>query len=89
MPVDFCEDQSTGATIDNPYNCASFFICENGTAWLMWCPGGLLWHSERHRCEYPDLVDCGSRPTFTTPPSTTTEALPTTAEPGHPTTQPA
>lgn len=76
-PVDFCKNQPSGATIENPYNCATFYLCEGGKAYLFWCPGALLYHGERNRCEYADIVDCGSRPTFTTPSTTTTTMVPT------------
>merc|ERR1711988_2101924 len=45
------------------FNCAKYWHCdaERGTHFL--CPNGLVYEASKVQCDYPDRVDCGSRPT--------------------------
>ncbi|XP_053643770.1 peritrophin-1 isoform X2 [Cherax quadricarinatus] len=46
-----------------PDDCSKFCKCSlDGLAWEYDCPGTLLWDDELKTCNYPENVDCGTRP---------------------------
>lgn len=71
-----CAGQPDGTYIRDPYDCASFYTCDNGIALKQHCPKDLLFNTELNVCDYPQNVDCGDRPIVTTTTSypETTEA---------------
>ncbi|XP_069184034.1 peritrophin-1-like isoform X2 [Procambarus clarkii] len=45
-----------------PTDCSKFCICSGGTAYEKECFPGLVWDDTRNVCNWPNLVDCGTRP---------------------------
>lgn len=44
-----------------PDNCAEFYHCSEGVAYLKTCPQGLLFNINLDSCDHPGNVDCGDR----------------------------
>ncbi|CAG8547575.1 404_t:CDS:2, partial [Scutellospora calospora] len=44
----------------NPDDCSSYIQCSNGYPYVMPCPDGLQWSTEKLRCEWPENSDCGA-----------------------------
>jgi len=61
-PDDICVGRNDGWYPDL-FNCAKYWHCsaEKGTHFL--CASGLVYESNKVQCDWPDRVDCGSRPT--------------------------
>jgi len=61
-PADICVGRKDDWYPDM-FNCAKYWHCdaERGTHFL--CPNGLVYEASKVQCDYPDRVDCGSRPT--------------------------
>ena len=47
-------------------NCNGFFVCTNGNKFKKSCPGVLRWSTVKNHCEWPNSVQCGSRPVTAT-----------------------
>lgn len=60
--ADQCAGQKDGTMLPDPENCHRFYICDGEQAWLLVCPGVLVWNIEGNTCDYPQNVDCGNRP---------------------------
>ena len=43
-------------------NCNGFYVCTNGNKFKKTCPGVLRWSTIKNKCEWPNSVQCGSRP---------------------------
>ncbi|KAK8748310.1 hypothetical protein OTU49_016066 [Cherax quadricarinatus] len=47
----------------DPEDCTSYCECDGTTAFHFTCDPGLLYNDVIHVCDWPDNVDCGTRPT--------------------------
>jgi len=56
-----CSDKDDGYYPD-PYSCERFWQCERGTAFHSKCQPGLFYDPINVMCDWPENVDCGSRP---------------------------
>ena len=43
-------------------NCNGFFVCTSGNKLKKMCPGVLRWSTIKNHCEWPNSVQCGTRP---------------------------
>ncbi|XP_032218734.1 chondroitin proteoglycan 2 isoform X2 [Nematostella vectensis] len=74
----FCEEKKNGDYAD-PSNCNGFITCSNGYAYKRDCPFNLKFDTKKLECEWPNKVNCKSRPTTVpyvtkpTPPSGNSE----------------
>ena len=61
-PADICVGKRDGWYPDE-FNCAKYWHCdaEKGAHFL--CANGLVYESTKVQCDWPDRVNCGSRPT--------------------------
>ncbi|KAK3928152.1 Peritrophin-1 [Frankliniella fusca] len=71
----------------DPKDCSKFINCWDGTAAEQECNAGLLFNPEKSYCDYPENVDCGSRPN-PLPPQPPSQQPPTQS-PGYPTLPPS
>jgi len=59
-----CPHVTCGADGDypDPQDCTGYVICSNGTPYCQRCPTGLYYDIPESQCDFPQNVDCGSRP---------------------------
>ena len=50
--------------VGHDMDCASFYMCENGTATVFMCPENMLFNLEVNKCENATMVYCDKRPTL-------------------------
>lgn len=57
-----CPPYNYGKSIllPNPYDCATYWECDNGVAILMYCPEDMYYHPELETCDWPWNVKCES-----------------------------
>ncbi|KAG7165594.1 putative Chitin binding Peritrophin-A domain-containing protein 38 [Homarus americanus] len=56
-------DPTPPVYIADPDNCANYCECSGGSAWSFHCDANLMYNDIKHVCDWPNNVDCGSRPT--------------------------
>merc|ERR1712212_114557 len=56
-------DGSEPVFIADPDNCAIYCECSGGDAWEIICAPGTVFDEDLHLCNWPEVVDCGNRPT--------------------------
>lgn len=54
-----CEGKN-GQMIRNPYDCSSFYYCENSNALLYYCAQGLHFDANIKACNWKESVDCST-----------------------------
>merc|ERR1711970_455410 len=62
-----CPDEVPGdppVYLPDPTHCRKFCECSGGTAYSHTCAPPLMFDDEAMICNWPDSVDCGSRPIF-------------------------
>lgn len=65
-------DEESVKLYEDPDNCAAFFECSHGVAYLFECSTGLYFNVDLQICDFATDVDCGTRPIPTPKPVTTT-----------------
>merc|ERR1712179_680405 len=55
-------DPGTPVYLADPEDCSKFCECSGGAAWSEHCADGLMYDEILHLCNWPNSVDCGSRP---------------------------
>ncbi|XP_029051151.2 salivary glue protein Sgs-3-like [Osmia bicornis bicornis] len=63
--------------LPNPDDCTSYYSCNQGIAWPMYCPGALHFNAELRVCDLPEHAKCASSISTTsdTPASISTAAV--------------
>lgn len=56
------EDPSYAIHLVDPENCAGFCECDSGVAYKLVCSDDLLFNEDLSVCDFPENVDCGTRP---------------------------
>ena len=56
-----CSSKPSGWYPD-PYSCVKYWNCQGSRATHYICPDGLMYEPSKVQCDYPDRVECGSRP---------------------------
>ncbi|KAG7165592.1 putative Chitin binding Peritrophin-A domain-containing protein 37 [Homarus americanus] len=56
------KDPTPPLYIADPDNCSKYCECSGGIAWSFHCDANLLYNDIKHVCDWPNNVDCGSRP---------------------------
>jgi len=75
---DNCEDPEPGTEIDcghdldcsskpdgwypDPYSCPKYWHCSGGASVHLMCGPGLMYEPDKIQCDFPDRVNCGSKP---------------------------
>lgn len=84
---EMCIGVPNGSLLPNPKDCATFYQCSNGNAFLLTCPAGLHFAVSMNQCEAPEVAQCKEIDDETTTQSTTTATQsPTTTQSTTPTT---
>ena len=62
--------------LPNPEDCKTFYICNRGIAYLMWCSEGLEFNPIESVCDFPKHANCHAhRPTTSTAAPTSEEMI--------------
>ena len=56
-----CRGQPSGVSFPHPSDCAAFYTCVGGRALTQKCAPGLLFDARSRMCNWPVVVDCGTR----------------------------
>lgn len=55
-------NQDDVVLVPNPADCASYYACDGGVAYLMNCSAGLLFNPELRVCDWAENVTCSVTP---------------------------
>lgn len=80
------ENNADVTLIPNPKSCSTFYICNSGIPYLMFCPVGLHFNPRERVCDLPEHAECVSGgsvpsqpPEVSTPPPPPRTSTPPTA----------
>lgn len=62
-------NQDDVVLVPNPDDCASYYACDGGVAYLMNCSAGLLFNPELRVCDWAENVTCSVTPSPSTAPN--------------------
>ncbi|ENN72236.1 hypothetical protein D910_01721 [Dendroctonus ponderosae] len=72
-------DDGQAEFLEDPEDCNSYYECSNGRAIHFSCPPGTYYDGNK-KCQWPENVDCGTRPTTLEPPTTEPSTDPPTTD---------
>lgn len=69
-------NQDDVVLVPNPNDCASYYACDGGVAYLMNCSAGLLFNPELRVCDWADNVTCSVNSSSSVAPSEEPDEVP-------------
>ncbi|XP_063627117.1 chondroitin proteoglycan-2 [Cydia splendana] len=62
---EICAKEGSDSVLVAHENCNQYYVCRDGLPVILDCNPNLVFNPDTDQCDWPELVDCGNRRTFT------------------------